>query len=65
MLLVRINNRLFIWRSLDFYTCLKELRGTTNSVLEKCQNIGKVDLAWQQLTHLRKDFKKFSLVSFD
>ena len=34
-------------------------------MLEKCQNIGRVDLTWQQLTQLRKDLQNFSLVSFD
>ena len=34
-------------------------------MLEKCQNMGRVDLMSQQLTQLRKDFKNFSLVLFD
>ena len=37
----------------------------TNSILEKCQNMGRLDLTSQQLTKLRKDFKYFSLVLFD
>ena len=41
------------------------LRGTPNSMLQKCQNIVRVDLTLQQLTQLRKDFKKSSLVLFD
>ena len=65
MPLVQFNNRLFIHNSIEFYTCIKELRGTTNSMLEKCQNIGRVDLTLQQLTQLRKDFKNFNLVLFD
>ena len=56
MPLVQFNNRLFICSGIEFYTCIKELGGTTNSMLEKCQNIGRVDLASQQLTQLRKDF---------
>ena len=31
----------------------------------KCQNIGRADLTWPQLTQIRKDLKNFSLVSFD
>ena len=65
MSLVQFNNRLFICSGIEFYTCIKELRETTNSMLEKCQNIGRVDLASQQLTQLRKNFKNFSLVSLD
>ena len=34
-------------------------------MLEKYQNIGRVDFTSQQLTQLRKDFKNFSLVLFD
>ena len=34
-------------------------------MLEKSQNIGRVDLMSPQLTRLRKDLKNFSLVSFD
>ena len=34
-------------------------------MLEKCKNLGRVDLISQHLTQLRKDFKIFSLVSFD
>ena len=34
-------------------------------MLEKCPNIGRVDLTLQQLTQLRKDLENFSLVSFD
>ena len=34
-------------------------------MLEKCQNIGSVDLISQHLTQLRKDLKIFSLVWFD
>ena len=34
-------------------------------MLEKYQNIGRVDLTLQQLTQLRKDLENFSLVSFD
>ena len=34
-------------------------------MLEKSQNIGRVDLMSLQLTRLRKDLKNFSLVSFD
>ena len=56
MPLVQFNNRLFICSGIEFYNCIKELGGTTNSMLEKCQNIGRVDLASQQLTQLRKDF---------
>ena len=62
---VQFNNGLFICSGIEFYTCIKELRETTNSMLEKCQNIGRVDLTLQQLTQLRKDFKNFSLVLFD
>ena len=40
------------------------LRGTPNSMLQKCQNIVRVDLTSQQLTQL-KDFKKSNLVLFD
>ena len=65
MLLVQFNNRLFIRSSIEFYTCIKELRRTTNGMLEKCQNMEKVDLTSQQLTLLKKDFTHFSLVSFD
>ena len=65
MPLVQFNNRLFIWSCIQFYTCIKELSGMTNSMLEKCKNIGRVDLTLQQLTQLRKDLKNVSLVSFD
>ena len=65
MLLVQFNNGVFIFSSIEFYTCIKKLRGTTNSMLEKCQNIGRVDLTLQQLTQLRKDLKIFSLVSIN
>ena len=34
-------------------------------MLEKCQNIGRIDLTSEQLTQLRKDLKNFSLVLFD
>ena len=60
--LTQFNNRLFICSGIKFYTCIKELRGTTNSILEKCQNIRMVDLTSQQLTQPRKDLKNFSLV---
>ena len=60
-----IGNSIRILYLLEFYTCIKELRETTYSMLEKCQNIGRVDLTWQQLTQLRKDLQNFSLVSFD
>ena len=62
--LTQFNNRLFICSGIKFYTCIKELRGTTNSILEKCQNIRMVDLTSQQLTQPRKDLKNFSLVLF-
>ena len=65
MPLVQFNNRLFICSDIEFYTCIKDLRGMTNSMLEKCQNIRRVELMSQQLTQLRKDFKNLSLVSFD
>ena len=65
LLLVQFNNRLFICSGIEFYTCINELRGLTNSMFKKCQNMGRVDLMSQQLTQLRKDFKNFSLVSFD
>ena len=55
MPLAQFNNGLFICSGIEFYTCIKELRGTTNSMLEKCQNIGRVGLKSQQLTQLRKD----------
>ena len=57
MALVQCNNGLFIRSGIEFYTCIKELRGTTNSMLEKCENIGRVDLTLQQLTQPRKDSK--------
>ena len=60
-----IGNSIRILYLIEFYTCIKELRETTYSMLEKCQNIGRVDLTWQQLTQLRKDLQNFSLVSFD
>ena len=44
MPLVQFNKGLFIRSSIEFYICIKELRGTANSMLEKCQNIGRVDL---------------------
>ena len=50
MPLVKFNNRPFIHSGIEFYTCIKELRRTTNSMLEKCQNMEKVDLTSQQLT---------------
>ena len=65
MPLVQFNNGLFICSGIEFYVYIKELRGTTDSMSEKCQNIGRVDLTSQQLTQLRKDFKKISLVLFD
>ena len=65
MPLVQFNNGLFIRSGIDFYTCIKELRGRTNSMLKKCQNMGRVDLTSQQLTQFRNDFKSFSLVLFD
>ena len=65
MSLVQFNNGFFICSGIEFYTCVKELRGTTYSMLEKCKNLGRVDLISQHLTQLRKDFKIFSLVSFD
>ena len=65
MPLVQFNNGLFIHSGTEFYTCIKELSPMNNSMLEKCQNMGTVDLTSQQLTQLRKDFKNFSLVSFD
>ena len=34
-------------------------------MLEKCQNIGRIDLTSEQLTQLRKDLKNFSLVLFE
>ena len=60
-----IGNSIRILYLIEFYTCIKELRETTYSMLENCQNIGRVDLTWQQLTQLRKDLQNFSLVSFD
>ena len=33
-------------------------------LLEKCQNLRRVNLTLQNLAQLRKDFKNFSLVSF-
>ena len=65
LLLVQLNNRLFICNGIEFYTCIKDLRGMTNSMLAKCQNIRRVELTLQQLTQLRKDIKNLSLVSFD
>ena len=65
MPLVQFNNGLFICSGIEFYVYIKELRGTTDSMSEKCQNIGRVDLTSQQLTQLRKDLKHFSLVSLD
>ena len=55
--LVQFNIAFFIRRGREFYTSLKDLRGTTNSMLQKCQNIGRVDLMSQQLIQLRKDLK--------
>ena len=65
MPLVQFNNGLFICSGIEFYVYIKELRGTTDSMSEKCQNIGRVDLTSQQLTQLRNDFKNFGLVLFD
>ena len=65
MSLVQFNNGLFICSGIEFYVYIKELRGTTDSMSEKCQNIGRVDLTSQQLTQLRNDFKNFGLVLFD
>ena len=62
MSLVQFNN---INSAIGFYTCIRELRGTTNSMLEKYQNLGRVNLTPQNLAQLRKDFKNFSLVLFD
>ena len=57
MSLVQFNNGLFICSGIELYTCVKELRPTTDSMLERCQNIGRADLMTQQLTQLRNDFK--------
>ena len=65
MPLAQFNSELFIRSGIEFYACMREIRGTTNSMLEKCQNFGKVNLIPQNLTQLGKDFKNVSLVSFD
>ena len=39
MSLVQFNNGLFICSGIEFYTYIKELRWTANSMLEKCQHI--------------------------
>ena len=65
MPLVQFNNGLYICSGIEFYTYIKELRGSTNSMLEKCQNMGRTDLTSQQLTQLREDFENFTLVLFD
>ena len=65
MSLVHFKGGLFISSGIEFYTYIRELRGTTNSMLEKCQNLGRVNLTLKNLAQLRKDFKNFSLVSFD
>ena len=44
MRLVQLKNGLFICSHIEFYTCIKELKETIYSILEKCQNIGRVDL---------------------
>ena len=65
MPLVQFSSELFIRSGTEFYTCMREIRGTTNSMLEKCQNFGKVNFILQNLAQLRKNFKNVSLVSFD
>ena len=46
-----IGNSIRILYLLEFYTCIKELRETTYSMLEKCQNIGN---SWHSLERIYK-----------
>ena len=55
MLLVQFHGGLFIHSNIEFYTCIRELRGTTNSMFKKCQNLGSVNLTPQNLAQLRTD----------
>ena len=55
MLLVQVPGGLFIHSNIEFYTCIRELRGTTNSMFKKCQNLGSVNLTPQNLAQLRTD----------
>ena len=65
MVLVQFKNGIFICSGIEFYTCIKQLRRTTNSMRKKFQSIGRVDLTSQKLAQLRKDFQNFSVVLLD
>ena len=65
MLLVQFHGGLFIRSDIESYSCIRELRGTTNSMSKKWQNLGSVNWTPQNLAQLRKDFNNISLVSFD
>ena len=64
MLFIQTNNRVHIRQRTRYFTCIKELRGATNTIIVKCKHFGTIKIS-KNLPEPRREFKSFSLISCD
>ena len=64
MLFIQTNNRVYIRQCTRYFTCIKELRGTNNTIIVKCKHFRTIKIS-KNLAEPRREFKSFKFKSSD